>query len=173
MLIVLSVVLCFATYTFTLYWTEFAPVLLPSDLTAVLPPSKPSFTFFTFKTRVVYWRPQVTCVPWGTFGSNVSSPLDDASVDGNDTVVPTSCPNMAYALLSCVAGTVTLVPYLHVSSFPKTILLVLLSVTYTIIMETSGYRQAVGWDGSAPHVIPYMMLLVTCWSSDATKQDQV
>lgn len=86
----------------------------------------------------------MTCVPWGTFDSNASSSVEDASIDGNDTVVPTACPNMAYALLSCVAGTLTLVPYLHVSSFPKTILLVLLSVTYTVIMETSGYRQAVG-----------------------------
>lgn len=84
------------------------------------------------------------CVPWGTFGSNnASSSLEDVAVDGNNTGVPSACPNMAYALLSCVAGTLTLVPYLHVSSFPKTILLLLLSVTYTVIMETSGYRQAV------------------------------
>lgn len=84
------------------------------------------------------------CVPWGKFASNVSSSLEDVPVDGNSTGAPSACPNMAYALLSCVAGTLTLVPYLHVSSFPKTILLLLLSVTYTVIMETSGYRQAVG-----------------------------
>lgn len=51
---------------------------------------------------------------------------------------------MAYALLSCVAATLTLVPYLHVSSLPKILLLLLLSVTYTVVMETSGYRQAIG-----------------------------
>uniref|UniRef100_A0A8C4GUJ1 Adenylate cyclase type 1 n=1 Tax=Dicentrarchus labrax TaxID=13489 RepID=A0A8C4GUJ1_DICLA len=55
-----------------------------------------------------------------------------------------ACPNMAYGLLSCVAGTLTLVPYLRVSSLPKIFLLLLLSVTYTVVMETSGYRQAVG-----------------------------
>lgn len=86
----------------------------------------------------------MTCVPWGKFGSNVSSSLEDLAADGNITVIPRACTNMAYALLSCVAGTLTLVPYLHVSSFPKTILLLVLSVTYTVIMETSGYRQAVG-----------------------------
>lgn len=51
---------------------------------------------------------------------------------------------MAYALLSCVAGTLTLVPYLRVSSLPKILLLLLLSVAYTVVMETSGYRQAIG-----------------------------
>lgn len=60
------------------------------------------------------------------------------------TVVSGACPNMAYALLSCVAATLTLVPYLRVSSLPKILLLLLLSVTYTVVMETSGYRQAVG-----------------------------
>lgn len=51
---------------------------------------------------------------------------------------------MAYALLSCVAATLTLVPYLRVSSLPKILLLLLLSGTYTVVMETSGYRQAIG-----------------------------
>lgn len=55
-----------------------------------------------------------------------------------------ACPNMAYALLSCVAATLTLVPYLRVSSLPKILLLLLLFVTYTVVMETSGYRQAIG-----------------------------
>uniref|UniRef100_A0A8D3C0C6 Adenylate cyclase type 1 n=1 Tax=Scophthalmus maximus TaxID=52904 RepID=A0A8D3C0C6_SCOMX len=41
-------------------------------------------------------------------------------------------------------GTLTVVPYLRVSSLPKILLLLLLSVTYTVVMETSGYRQAVG-----------------------------
>uniref|UniRef100_A0A3B5AMI8 Adenylate cyclase type 1 n=1 Tax=Stegastes partitus TaxID=144197 RepID=A0A3B5AMI8_9TELE len=62
----------------------------------------------------------------------------------NSTAVDRACPNMAYALLSCVAGTLTMVPYLRVSSLPKILMLLLLSVTYTVVMETSGYRQAVG-----------------------------
>lgn len=81
---------------------------------------------------------------------NSSSLVDDVPADllglepSNSTVVDRACPNMAYALLSCVAGTLTIIPYLRVSSLPKIILLLLLSVTYTVIMETSGYRQAVG-----------------------------
>uniref|UniRef100_A0A672YYC4 adenylate cyclase n=1 Tax=Sphaeramia orbicularis TaxID=375764 RepID=A0A672YYC4_9TELE len=62
----------------------------------------------------------------------------------NVTTSDKACPNMAYALLSCVAGTLTIVPYLRVSSLPKILLLLLLSVTYSVVMETSGYRQAVG-----------------------------
>uniref|UniRef100_A0A667YQ88 Adenylate cyclase type 1 n=1 Tax=Myripristis murdjan TaxID=586833 RepID=A0A667YQ88_9TELE len=62
----------------------------------------------------------------------------------NRTVADRACPNVTYALLSCVAGTLTIVPYLRVSSLPKILLLLLLSASYTIVMETSGYRQAVG-----------------------------
>lgn len=82
------------------------------------------------------------CVPWGRVLTNSSSPplANVANATGDDR----ACPNMAYALLSCVAGTLTLVPYLRVSSLPKILLLLLLSATYTVVMETSGYRQAIG-----------------------------
>ncbi|KAM9357505.1 adenylate cyclase type 1-like isoform 2-T2 [Symphorus nematophorus] len=86
----------------------------------------------------------VGCVPWGKVGTNSSDSVDDVPADANSTGVDRACPNMAYALLSCVAGTLTLVPYLRVSSLLKILLLLLLSVTYTVVMETSGYRQAVG-----------------------------
>lgn len=91
---------------------------------------------------------QVGCVPWSRIWSNHS--VDDVPAEAlgfepaNDTAVERVCPSMAYALLSCVAGTLTVAPYLRVSSLPKIILLLLLSVTYTVVMETSGYRQAVG-----------------------------
>lgn len=87
------------------------------------------------------------CVPWGRVWTNGSSSLDDGAVAvavGNITGEDGACPNMAYALLSCVAGTLTLAPYLRVSSLPKILLLLLLSITYTVVMETSGYRQAIG-----------------------------
>ncbi|KAF0041704.1 hypothetical protein F2P81_005236 [Scophthalmus maximus] len=87
----------------------------------------------------------VGCVPWGLVGTNSSRsaedvPADDALGGGpsNGTAPDRACPNMAYALLSCVAGTLTVVPYLRVSSLPKILLLLLLSVTYTVVMETSG-----------------------------------
>lgn len=92
---------------------------------------------------------QVGCVPWGPVGTNSSDSVEDAPADDNSTGVDRACPNMAYALLSCVAGSLTLVPYLRVSSLPKILLLLLLSVTYTVVMETSGYRQAVGWGRAA------------------------
>ncbi|KAA8589366.1 hypothetical protein FQN60_012731, partial [Etheostoma spectabile] len=88
---------------------------------------------------------QVGCVPWARVGTNSSLSADDGPADANiSTAADRACSNMAYALLSCVAGTLTLVPYLRVSSLPKILLLLLLSVTYTVVMETSGYRQAVG-----------------------------
>ncbi|KAF1385322.1 hypothetical protein PFLUV_G00106530 [Perca fluviatilis] len=87
----------------------------------------------------------VGCVPWAKVGTNSSLSADDGPADAyNITAADRACSNMAYALLSCVAGTLTLVPYLRVSSLPKILLLLLLSVTYTVVMETSGYRQAVG-----------------------------
>uniref|UniRef100_A0A4W6F9Y2 Adenylate cyclase type 1 n=1 Tax=Lates calcarifer TaxID=8187 RepID=A0A4W6F9Y2_LATCA len=92
----------------------------------------------------------VGCVPWGKVSTNSSRLVEDVPADvlgvgpSNSTAPDRACPNMAYALLSCVAGTLTVVPYLRVSSLPKILLLLLLSVTYTVVMETSGYRQAVG-----------------------------
>ncbi|KAM6939386.1 adenylate cyclase type 1 isoform 2-T2 [Lycodopsis pacificus] len=84
----------------------------------------------------------VGCVPWERVGTNSS--LSDFPADSNSTAADRACTNMAYSLLSCVAGTLTLVPYVRVSSLLKILLLLLLSVTYTVVMETSGYRQAVG-----------------------------
>ncbi|KAM4739173.1 adenylate cyclase type 1 isoform 2-T2 [Anableps anableps] len=90
------------------------------------------------------------CVPWGKVETNSSRFVEDIPVDAlwvgpaNSTAVDRMGPSMAYALLSCVAGTLTVVPYLRVSSLPKILLLLLLSVTYTAVMESSGYRQAVG-----------------------------
>ncbi|XP_054645620.1 adenylate cyclase type 1 isoform X1 [Dunckerocampus dactyliophorus] len=83
-------------------------------------------------------------IPWGRLRPN-SSHSDVFGVEPpNTTAADRTVPNMAYALLSCLAGTLTVVPYLRVSSLPKILLLLILSVTYTVIMEASGYRQAVG-----------------------------
>lgn len=95
---------------------------------------------------------QVGCVPWGKVETNSTRFVEDIAADAlgvgpaNSTAVDKTGPSMAYALLSCVAGTLTVVPYLRVSSLPKILLLLLLSVTYTAVMESSGYRQAVGLD---------------------------
>ncbi|KAK7889863.1 hypothetical protein WMY93_025423 [Mugilogobius chulae] len=92
------------------------------------------------------------CVPWGrvVVGVNSSRTVEYVPAHtfgagpANATAGGKNCPNMAYALLSCVAGTLTIVPYLRVSSVPKILLLFILSVIYSVVMETSGYRQAVG-----------------------------
>ncbi|CAB1324010.1 unnamed protein product, partial [Coregonus sp. 'balchen'] len=97
----------------------------------------------------------VSCLPWVWMmgGNSSSSSVETVSMDTpgeprlgpvNGTVAEGVCPSVSYALLSCVAGTLTVVPYLRVSSLPKILLLFLLSVLYTIAMETSGYRIAVG-----------------------------
>ncbi|KAJ0032593.1 hypothetical protein NQD34_002674 [Periophthalmus magnuspinnatus] len=92
------------------------------------------------------------CVPWSRVVVGVNSSLTVELIPAhtlgtgltNATAGGKNCPNMAYALLSCVAGTLTIVPYLRVSSLPKILLLFILSVIYSVVMETSGYREAVG-----------------------------
>lgn len=84
---------------------------------------------------------QVGSVPW-EMAEKSTGRL--AAARGAGPHNSTAADYMTYALLSCVAGTLTIVPYLRVSSLPKILLLLLLSVTYTAVMETSGYRQAVG-----------------------------
>ncbi|XP_064865518.1 adenylate cyclase type 1 [Oncorhynchus nerka] len=95
----------------------------------------------------------VSCLTWVWImgGNSSSSSVETVSMDTpsepgpmNSTVAEGVCPNVSYALLSCVAGTLTVIPYLRVSSLPKILLLFLLSVLYTVAMETSGYRIAVG-----------------------------
>ncbi|XP_024134744.1 adenylate cyclase type 1 [Oryzias melastigma] len=83
----------------------------------------------------------VGSVPWGRAEKSTGRL---AATRGAAPQNGTAVDYMTYALLSCVAGTLTIVPYLRVSSLPKILLLLLLSVTYTVVMETSGYRQAVG-----------------------------
>ncbi|KAM8874066.1 adenylate cyclase type 1-like isoform 2-T2 [Spinachia spinachia] len=102
------------------------------------------FVFLVLLTYSVTQACVVGCVPWGRVAINSSLSGEDVPADINSTAADRACTNMAYSLLSCVAATLTLVPYLRISSLPKIFLLLLLSVTYTVVMETSGYRQAVG-----------------------------
>ncbi|XP_077439485.1 adenylate cyclase type 1 isoform X1 [Vanacampus margaritifer] len=89
-------------------------------------------------------------IPWGPVQVRSNNSVQDPPADTfgvgapNVTSADGAGPSLAYALLSCLAGTLTIVPYLRVSSLPKILLLLLLSVTYTVVMETAGYRHAVG-----------------------------
>ncbi|XP_077572835.1 adenylate cyclase type 1 isoform X8 [Stigmatopora nigra] len=101
----------------------------------------------------------VGCIPWGRVQIQCNNSVQDSSADmfvldpPNSTAADRAGLNVAYALLSCLAGTLSIVPYLRVSSLAKNLLLLLLSITYTVIMETNGYRQAIG--GGALHTQGY------------------
>ncbi|XP_037325818.2 adenylate cyclase type 1-like [Pungitius pungitius] len=123
------------------------------------------FVFLVLLTYSVTQACVVGCVPWGRVGINPSLSGEDVPADINSTVADRACTNMAYSLLSCVAASLTLVPYLRISSLPKIFLLLLLSVTYTVVMETSGYRQAVG--GGFLHSRGYDPVLATLLFSGA------
>ncbi|KAJ3598861.1 hypothetical protein NHX12_032824 [Muraenolepis orangiensis] len=80
----------------------------------------------------------VACVPWLWWWGGRSLNLTAAADD-----------NAELAALAADAdpdplGPLTVVPYLRLSSLPKVVLLLLLATSYTVVMETSGYREAVG-----------------------------
>uniref|UniRef100_A0A669BVS1 Adenylate cyclase type 1 n=1 Tax=Oreochromis niloticus TaxID=8128 RepID=A0A669BVS1_ORENI len=133
-----------ANLPFPFLWLQCQPGCLTIQIRTVL------CVFLVLLTYSVTQACVVGCVPWGKVGTNSNRSVENIPVDAlmvrsaNTTATDRACPNMAYALLSCVAGTLTVIPYIRVSSLPKIVLLFLLSITYTVVMETSGYRQAVG-----------------------------
>lgn len=99
--------------------------------------------FLTFCSLLpIYF--QVGCMPWG-WSSNSSSSIVIISPGGtNETMSELPCDAAHYAFLSCVVGTLTLAIFLRVSSLPKMILLLFVTILYIVILELSGYRKAVG-----------------------------
>ncbi|XP_051468539.1 adenylate cyclase type 1 isoform X1 [Apus apus] len=86
----------------------------------------------------------VGCMPW-VWNTNSSSSIVIISPGGtNKTMNELPCDTAHYAFLSCVVGTLTLAIFLRVSSLPKIILLLFVTILYIIILELSGYRKAVG-----------------------------
>lgn len=86
---------------------------------------------------------QVACMPWSWEGNSSVSIFRVVIV--NSTAVGTGvCKYTPYVFLSCVMASLSVALYLRVSSLPKILLLLLLNVLHTVVMETSGYRQAVG-----------------------------
>lgn len=86
---------------------------------------------------------QVTCMPWSWEANSSISIITVVIVNG--TAVGTGvCKYTPYVFLSCVMASLSVALYLRVSSLPKILLLLLLNVLHTVVMETSGYRQAVG-----------------------------
>lgn len=82
-------------------------------------------------------------MPWSWEGNSSVSIL--AVVIVNSTTAATGvCKYTPYVFLSCVMASLSVALYLRVSSLPKILLLLLLNVLHTVVMETSGYRLAVG-----------------------------
>ncbi|XP_062858249.1 adenylate cyclase type 1 [Trichomycterus rosablanca] len=85
----------------------------------------------------------VACMPWSWEGNSSFSIITVVIV--NSTVAGVGvCKYTPYMFLSCVMASLPVALYLRVSSLPKILLLFLLNVFHTVVMETSGYRQAVG-----------------------------
>lgn len=89
---------------------------------------------------------QVSCLPWMWSGGNSSGLLLvlEAQGEENGTAPDLPCESAPYAFLSCVGATLTLALFLRVSSLPKILLLLLLSVAYIAVLEVSGFRKSVG-----------------------------
>ncbi|KFW83096.1 Adenylate cyclase type 1, partial [Phalacrocorax carbo] len=99
----------------------------------------------------------VGCMPW-VWNTNSSSSIVIISPGGaNKTMNELPCDTAHYAFLSCVVGTLTLAIFLRVSSLPKIILLLFVTILYIVILELSGYRKAVG--GSAFYMRGYEPIL--------------
>ncbi|KAJ8276848.1 hypothetical protein GJAV_G00068580 [Gymnothorax javanicus] len=87
----------------------------------------------------------VSCLPWPWISGNSSDTLFVSDLGGeNGTVPDLPCNGAPYALLSCVGATLSLALYLQVSSLPKTLLLLLITVSYITVLEVSGFRKSVG-----------------------------
>ncbi|XP_057208305.1 adenylate cyclase type 1 isoform X2 [Triplophysa rosa] len=85
----------------------------------------------------------VGCVPWSLEGNSNVSMVTVFKVNGT-TVGTGVCKYTPYVFLSCVMASLSVALYLRVSSLPKILLLLLLNILHTVVMETSGYREAMG-----------------------------
>ncbi|XP_056621411.1 adenylate cyclase type 1 [Triplophysa dalaica] len=85
----------------------------------------------------------VGCVPWSLEGNSNVSMVTVVKVNGT-TVGTGVCKYTPYIFLSCVMVSLSVALYLRVSSLPKILLLLLLNILHTVVMETSGYREAMG-----------------------------
>ncbi|XP_074197183.1 adenylate cyclase type 1 isoform X2 [Rhinolophus sinicus] len=86
----------------------------------------------------------VGCLPWA-WSSGPNGSLVVLSSGAQDPVLPAPpCESAPHALLCCLVGTLPLSIFLRVSSLPKMILLSMLTASYILVLELSGYTKAVG-----------------------------
>lgn len=87
---------------------------------------------------------QVGCLPWA-WSSSPNGSLVVLRPGGRNAVLPAApCESAPHALLCGLVGTLPLAIFLRVSSLPKMILLFVLTTSYILVLELSGYTRASG-----------------------------
>ncbi|XP_025778836.1 adenylate cyclase type 1 [Puma concolor] len=86
----------------------------------------------------------VGCLPW-SWSSTPNGSLVVLTPSGHNAVLPAApCESAPHALLCGLVGTLPLAVFLRVSSLPKMILLFVLTTSYILVLELSGYTRAPG-----------------------------
>uniref|UniRef100_A0A452S776 Adenylate cyclase type 1 n=1 Tax=Ursus americanus TaxID=9643 RepID=A0A452S776_URSAM len=87
----------------------------------------------------------VGCLPWAWSSSPNRSLVTVLTPGGRNAVLPAApCESAPHALLCGLVGTLPLAIFLRVSSLPKMILLFVLTASYILVLELSGYTRASG-----------------------------
>ncbi|XP_036183085.1 adenylate cyclase type 1 [Myotis myotis] len=120
----------------------------------------------TFIVVLIYAVAQgcvVGCLPWA-WSSGPNGSLVVLPPGGLDAVLPAPpCESAPQALLCGLVGTLPLALFLRVSSLPKVVLLCVLSASYILVLELSGYTRAVGGTTSGRSFEPVLaVLLFSC-----------
>ncbi|CAK6434792.1 unnamed protein product [Pipistrellus nathusii] len=105
----------------------------------------------------------VGCLPWA-WPSGPNASLVVLPPGGPDAVLPAPpCEAAPQALLCGLVGTLPLALFLRVPSLPKLVLLCVLSASYILVLELSGYTRAVGSAASGRGFEPILaVLLFSC-----------
>uniref|UniRef100_A0A8C2ENU0 adenylate cyclase n=1 Tax=Cyprinus carpio TaxID=7962 RepID=A0A8C2ENU0_CYPCA len=109
----------------------------------------------------------VECVPWSLEGNSNVSKVTVVTVNRTG-VCSGVCKYTPYVFLSCVRASLSVALYLRVSSLPKILLLLLLNILHTVVMETSGYRKAIGM---SMQLIVNMSICVFCSQAEEERDD--
>lgn len=84
------------------------------------------------------------CLPWA-WSSSPNGSLMVLAPGGRNALLPAApCESAPHALLCGLVGTLPLAVFLRVSSLPKMILLFVLTASYILVLELSGYTRASG-----------------------------